>query len=129
MEEKLEKMQNIYKRTDRALLWLLTGELGYFILLIILGIVTAIIALLDLSPYGIYLFTGSVLNWAIILPYSIALIGNVAGGFSGALLYTITKQEGYPGTGHLLNWIFLMSTGWVFLLAVVVIIPSSAGGY
>jgi len=99
-----------YLRLDRFLLYLLMAELGYFILLIFL-----------------YMFSTSIL-WPV-LPFIIALPLNVLGGLLSIVLNIRTKHEGFPGTGHLLNWIFLMTTGWLFIVALVFLLPSMAGSY
>jgi hypothetical protein len=42
----------------------------------------------------------------------------------GLYLYATEKREGYPGTGHLLNWILLSAT-LVLLLALIAAVISS----
>jgi hypothetical protein len=115
-----------YLRLDRFLLYLLMAELGYFILLIFAGLVAAIFEFLIGLP-SLYMFSTSIL-WPV-LPFIIALPLNVLGGLLSIVLNIRTKHEGFPGTGHLLNWIFLMTTGWLFIVALVFLLPSMAGSY
>ena len=115
-----------YLRLDRFLLYLLMAELGYFILLIFAGLVAAIFEFLIGLP-SLYMFSTSIL-WPV-LPFIIALPLNVLGGLLSIVLNIRIKHEGFPGTGHLLNWIFLMTTGWLFIVALVFLLPSMAGSY
>jgi hypothetical protein len=129
MEENVNMKQDKddirYWRIDRFLLYLLAGELGYFILLIIAGLVFMILTwstdinLLTVNPNTII--------WLILI-YVVALPVNLYGAFS-SLVFTIrTKQKGYPGTGNLLNWIYILNTSWMFIFIILVLIPGIAGG-
>jgi hypothetical protein len=51
------------------------------------------------------------------------------GGLASIVFNIRTNHEGYPGTGHLLNWIFLMTTGWLFILAIVFLFQPIASSY
>jgi hypothetical protein len=114
-----------YMRLDRFLLYLLTIELGYFILLMLAGVVLAIlIYTIDFAP-RVSGYETSIL-WPVLL-YILALPLNMLGGFASIVLNIRTNHQGYPGTGHLLNWIFLMATGWLFIVALVFMLPSMMG--
>lgn len=131
MDENLQaqptKSQKRYARLDKFLLYLLAGELGYFILLMFTGVVvTVLILTIDFSP-DFYRYETAIL-WPVLI-YIIALPINLFCGFTGILLSIRTNHRGYPGTGHLLNWIFIATTGWLFILALVFMIPSMASFY
>jgi hypothetical protein len=114
-----------YARLDRFLLYLLAIELGYFVLMMLAGIIMALVAFagfdLDLQ-LGRYV-TGTL--WPVLL-YILALPLNMLGGFAGIVLNIRTKHVGYPGTGHLLNWIFLMTTAWIFIVLVFALPPMAS---
>jgi hypothetical protein len=119
--------QRFYKWLDRFLLFLITAELGYFTLLILGGIVVAILSYtidfsLDFSRYHTSFL------WPV-LPFILALPLNMLGGFAGIVLNLLTKHQGYPGTGHFLNWLFLATTGWLFILALVFLLPPIMSTY
>ncbi len=123
----LTKSQMWYSRLDRMLLYLLAGELGYFILLMIGGIVVSVLVYLVNFAPNFDQYQTSIL-WPVLI-YIIALPLNMLGGFAGIVLSIRVNHQGYPGTGHLLNWIFLATTGWLFILALVFMLPSMARGY
>src|SRR5574342_204512 len=117
-----------YARLDRLLLYLLTAELGYFILLMIAGvIVTVLVYATNFAPDLLSKYRTAIL-WPV-APYLLTLPLNLFGGFAGGVLNIRSHHEGYPGTGHLLNWIFLATTSWLFLLTIVFLIPSMARTY
>lgn len=121
------KSQAWYTRLDRLLLYLLAVELGYFVLLMLAGVVVAILVYaVDFDP-DIGDYATSIL-WPVLL-YIVALPLNVLGGLASIVLNIRIGHQGYPGTGHLLNWVFLMTTGWLFILAIVFMLPSMAGTY
>lgn len=127
VQSRFSRAQMRYSRLDRSLLYLLAGELGYFILLIVGGvIVAALVFAVDFSPeVSRY---ASVILWPF-LPFIVALPLNMAGGFASIVLNIRANHQGYPGTGHLLNWIFLMTTGWLFIVALVFMLPGIATSY
>jgi hypothetical protein len=116
-----------YKRLDKFLLILMTSELGYFMLLIFFGVIYAITRLFITFDISLWRFNTGIL-WPVLF-FIIALPLNIIGGFIGLVLNIVTKHKGYPGTGHMLNWIFLMTTGWLFILALVFTLPSMTGAY
>ncbi|MFC1976089.1 hypothetical protein ACFLXQ_06805 [Chloroflexota bacterium] len=122
-----KKREMWYIRLDKFLLYLLAVELGYFIFLMLAGvIVTVLVYLLDFAP-DYYKYETSIL-WPVLV-YIFALPLNMLGGFASIVLNIRTNHQGYPGTGHLLNWIFLMTTGWLFMVALVFMFPLMARGY
>ncbi len=128
-----EKPQRLYAWLDRFLLHLLAVELGYFIFLIVGGVIVAVLVYAtdfprDSALSAIISRYESSFLWPV-LPYIIALPLNMLGGAASIVLNIRTQHQGYPGTGHLLNWIFLMSTAWLFLIAVIVALPGIAGTY
>ena len=120
------KGQIWYARLDRLLLYLIAGELGYFMLLMLGGVVVAILVYAVNFAPGFYQYQSRIL-WPVLI-YIVALPLNMFGGFAGIILSIRTNHQGYPGTGHLLNWIFLATTGWLFILALVFMLPSIARG-
>jgi hypothetical protein len=65
--------------------------------------------------------TGQVVAIGIGLVYGLAYLGNLVIGIMGLYLYAHGKREGYPGTGHLTNWVFLSAT----LIVVLVLIAAA----
>ena len=57
-----------------------------------------------------FIYSGEIFLWAVALPYGLAYLGNMVVGLWGLITYMQEEKEGYPGTGHLLNWIYLFST-------------------
>ena len=121
------KSQTWYTRLDRFLLYLLAVELGYFIFLMLASVIVTVLVYAVNFELDIGDYVTSVL-WPV-LPYIVALPLNMLCGMAGIVQNIRTKHQGYPGTGHLLNWVFLMSTGWLFILAIVFMLPSMARTY
>lgn len=127
VQDKVVKRQKKYARLDKLLLYLLAAELGYFILLMVAGItVTFLVYVMDFFP-DFYDYVTSIL-WPVAI-YIVALPLNMLGGLLSIILNIRSNHQGYPGTGHLLNWIFLMTTGWLFIAAFVFMMPSMARTY
>lgn len=123
------KEQVWYTKLDRFLLYLLATELGYFVLLILVGVLLAVVNFF--SDIRLDFFMGgyaSSILWPVFF-YILALPLNMLGGLASIMLSIRTNHEGYPGTGHLLNWIFLMTTGWLFILAIVFLFQPIASSY
>ena len=127
IQARLAKGQKLYAHLDKLLLYLLTVELGYFVLLMFVGVVFAILAFTIHFEPDVSKYATSIL-WPVLI-YILALPLNMMGGFASIVLNIRTKHQGYPGTGHLLNWVFLMTTGWLFIVALVFMLPSMAGTY
>ena len=123
------KPQAQYKKLDKSLLYLLAAELGYFVLLIFIGIIMAVLNFFTDVRLDFFMgdYASSVL-WPVFL-YIVALPLNMLGGLASIVLNLRSGHEGYPGTGHLLNWIFLMTTGWLFILAIVFLFQPIASSY
>ena len=108
-----------YQKLDRSALWLLVGEFsgaGILLLFLLLMIVGNLI-----SPYAFdidYNARESIMG-VIAFVYGLAYLGNLAIGIIGLYLFVTEKREGYPGTGHLLNWTLVSAT---LLLAVALIL-------
>jgi len=54
----------------------------------------------------------------------LAYLGNLVIGILGLYLYASEKREGYPGTGHLTNWVLLSATLVVVLVLVAAVFSS-----
>lgn len=127
IQVQLGKGQKWYTRLDKFLLYLLAAELGYFIFLMFAGVAVAILVYAIDFEADISEYATSIL-WPVLV-YILALPINMLGGLASIVLNIRTKHQGYPGTGHLLNWIFLMTTGWLFIVAIVFLLPLMAGTY
>lgn len=115
-----------YWTLDQLLLKVLAVELGYFSLLILLGAIGAITAFFS-DKWGIdNLLANTII---IYLPLPILYLGNLVGGLFGIILNIQDRVEGYPGTGHILNWMFIMTTSWLFLVFLFFVLPNSSGGF
>lgn len=128
-----KKGRRLYAWLDRFLLHVLAVELGYFIFLMICGVIAAVLVYatnfsLDAAIFARISQYASSIVWPVLL-YIIALPLNMLGGAASIVLNIRTRQQGYPGTGHLLNWIFLMSTAWLFLIAFLFMLPGIADSY
>ncbi len=122
-----------HAQLDTFLLYLLAAELGYFILLIVGGVVLAVLVFaLDASAFEplerFFNEYNSSFLWPV-LPYIVALPLNMLSGLASLALTIRAGIRGYPGSGHLLNWLFLMTTAWLFLIAVLILLPGVAGSY
>jgi hypothetical protein len=121
LDDKKKKLQDNYSRLDRFLLILLSIELGYYILLIFAGLIVTILVKINNFASD---FSNNELNIFIpVLFFIIALPLNMFGGLASIILNLKINHQGYPGTGHLLNWIFLLTTSWLFILSLVFMIP------
>lgn len=111
--EAKSREQHWYERLDRFLLYLLTCELAYYCVVMIAGILLFAINLNPRIPRGSQVILFAVAPYILVLPI------NIVGGLGSGVLNIRLKRQGYPGTGHLLNWVFLSATAWLFLVAVV----------
>jgi hypothetical protein len=112
-----------YHKLNRAALWLLVGEFSGVALLLTLMLLMIIGNLI--SPYGfdVGYRTGEAIALLIAFSYGLAYLANLVIGIIGVVLYVREGREGYPGTGHLVNWILAATTLWValFLIAIITI--------
>jgi hypothetical protein len=127
VESLQSKEEKRYWRLDRFLLYLITGELGYLILLLIAGIVITVLVYFFDFTGKLHLYDTDIL-WPVLL-YILALPLNLFGGFAGLVINIRMNLKGHPGNGHLLNWIYIATTGWLFILALVFLLPDFAGRY
>ena len=99
-----------YQKLDRSALWLLVGEFGGAALLLVLLILIFVGNLISYGAFDWDYSTGEIITLVIALVYGLAYLGNLVIGIMGLYLYATEKREGYPGTGHLLNWTLLSAT-------------------
>jgi hypothetical protein len=115
---------NTYQKLDRAALWLLVGEFSGAALLLALLILMVIGNLISSRAFDLSYDTGQIITVIIALVYGIAYLGNLVIGIMGLYLYANEKREGYPGTGHLVNWIFLSATLGIILVLIAALFSS-----
>ena len=131
MEENIQTKPSVnqirYERLDKYLLFLVIVELGYAVLL---GLVFAVLAIFDnttnlhaiIYQNRIEFIRVSALPF---LPLAAALLLNMIGGFASAVLHIASKRQGYPGTGHFVNWLVCVTHFWVIILAILVFVDNS----
>ncbi len=108
-----------YQKLDRFALWLLIGEFGGAALLLVFLILTVVGNLISPRTFDFSYSSGEIVGIAVALVYGLAYLGNLVIGIIGLYLYANEKREGYPGTGHLVNWTLLAAT---IALALVLIV-------
>ncbi len=113
---------NTYQNLDRAALWLVFGEFALAALLLMLAI--SMVAGNLMSGGALYLDygTGEIIGLSIALIYGFAYLANLSIGILGLFFYVRDNREGYPGTGHLVNWFLSAATVWVVLFLVIMVI-------
>lgn len=97
------------QRLDRFLLWLLTIEMGFVLLL---GLLLAMAAGLDATDdHYLRQASGAIVD---VLPFLalfvlVGYLANLGGAFWGLVLRLRHPQDpaAFPGSGHLFNWIYL----------------------
>jgi hypothetical protein len=114
-----------YQKLDRAALWLLIGEFGGAAILLVLLLLMVIGNLISSSAFNMGYNTGQIVALGIGLIYGLAYLGNLVIGIMGLYLYASEKREGYPGTGHLTNWVLLSAT----LVIVLVLIAAALSSF
>jgi len=115
-----------YHKLDRAALWILTGEFGLAAILILLTLMMAAANLISPYAFDFGYSSGQAITLGIVFIYGLAYLGNLSLGILGLILYARDNREGYPGTGHLANWVFLSATLWAPLLLVAIFL---SGGF
>lgn len=113
-----------YQKLDRAALWLLVGEFGGAALLLVLLILMVVGNLISPSAFEIDYSAGEAISIGIALVYGLAYLGNLVIGIMGLYLYANEKREGYPGTGHLVNWTLLAATVAIALFLIAAVFSS-----
>ena len=115
---------DLYPKLDRAALWLLVGEFGGAALLLISLLLMVIGNLISDSAFDMSYSTGEIISASIGLIYGLAYLGNLVIGITGLYLYGSEKREGYPGSGHLINWVFLSGTLAIVLVLIAALFSS-----
>jgi hypothetical protein len=115
---------NTYQKLDRAALWLLIGEFGGAALLLALLILMVVGNLISPRAFNLSYDTGQIITVIIALVYGLAYLGNLVIGIVGLYLFANEKREGYPGTGHLINWTLLSATLAVILVLIAALFSS-----
>ncbi|KAF0108595.1 MAG: hypothetical protein FD146_481 [Anaerolineaceae bacterium] len=116
--------KDTYQKLDRAALWLLVGEFGLAGLLLILTIVMTVGGLISYDSYYLDYGTSEIIALVVVLVYGLAYLGNLSIGVLGLALSALDAREGYPGTGHLINWVFLSATLVIVLFVFVMVFLS-----
>jgi hypothetical protein len=111
------------EKLDGFALRFLAAELGYAALLVVIEILSLVITLIVPDSFGPFFDIQIIAVFAVLIPYTLAYLGNLIIGILGLVLYIQDRKQGYPGTGLLLNWIFVFSLFWVILLLVTVLLP------
>ncbi len=117
----METASDTYQRLDRFALWYLLFEFGYTGLIIVLVILATVANLISGNSVG-YSTSQAILLLGIVAPYALAFLGNLTVAIWGLVLHLREGRSGYPGTGHLLNWIFVCTTFWLVLFLAALII-------
>jgi hypothetical protein len=113
---KLSASQIWYGRLNRYLLFLVCAEFGYAFL--ILGALVLMHTTKD-GISGDFFYRHGDSLMLLFLPFAFALVLNIIGGFISAVLHIISKHEGYPSSGHLLNWLVCITHAWFIILAIL----------
>jgi hypothetical protein len=113
-----------YQKLDRSALWLLVGEFGLAALLLVLTLLMFIGNLISYDAFNMGYSTGGAIAMGIGLVYGVAYLANLSIGILGLILYARDNRAGYPGTGHLINWILLSATLVIVLIGIAVIVSS-----
>jgi hypothetical protein len=113
-----------YQKLDRAALWLLIGEFGGAAILLALLLLMVVGNLVSSRAFDFGYNTGPIIMVVMGLVYGLAYLGNLVIGIVGLYLYASEKREGYPGTGHLTNWVLLSATLVIVLVLVAGVFSS-----
>lgn len=113
-----------YQKLDRSALWLLVSEFGGAALLLVLLLLIVVGNLISAGAFNWDYSTGDIITLVIAFVYGLAYLANLVIGVMGLYLYATEKREGYPGTGHLLNWILLSATVAFALILIVALFSS-----
>ena len=113
-----------YQKLDRTALWLIIGEFGGAAILLALLLLMVVGNLVSSRAFDFGYNTGPIIMVVMGLVYGLAYLGNLVIGILGLYLYASEKREGYPGTGHLTNWVLLSATLVVVLVLVAGVFSS-----
>jgi len=116
-----------FSKLNKGLLYLLTGELSYFVIVVIL---LALTLLPGVSSGGRDSDFSAIFRnffpWGY-LPFLIGYIGNLLGAIASLILTIKSGKEDLPGIGHLLNWFLIISTCWILIFVLTMMSPVSRG--
>lgn len=114
---------NTFRRLNRFLLWLVTFELGYFILC---GLICLLVWLLigvfkaPIFERGLAGDINKIIGIALVVPFQISYCLNLFGAFYGLILVlrNNAKESSFVDwTGYIFNWVYVVTTSWLqFLL-------------
>jgi hypothetical protein len=113
-----------YQKLDRYALWLLVGEFGGAALLLALTLLMLVGNLISYNAFRMGYGASQAIALGIAIVYGLAYIGNLSIGILGLMLYARDNREGYPGTGHLTNWVLLSATLAIVLFAIAAVVSS-----
>src|SRR3990172_4832138 len=113
-----------YQKLDRTALWLIIGEFGGAAILLALLLLMVVGNLVSSRAFDFGYNTGPIIMVVMGLVYGLAYLGNLVIGILGLYLYASEKREGYPGTGHLTNWVLLSATLVIVLVLVAGVFSS-----
>jgi hypothetical protein len=116
--------KDMYQKLDRYALWLLAGEFGGAALLLVFLLLIVVGNLVSDGAFDWSYQTGEIIAAVIGFAYGLAYLGNLSIGTTSIYLYVTENHEGYPGTGHLLNWTFLSATILIVLVLIAAIFSS-----
>lgn len=119
-----DDLEKRYWKLDRFLLHLLAGEIGYYLFLIIAGFFGFLFMRVFFSDFDLSGISATV-TLILVLAYILLLPVNAVGALLSILATIKGKRQGFPGVGHLLNWILLVANAWILLLTGFVLLISS----
>jgi hypothetical protein len=112
-------------RLDRFLPWLLALQVAYVLFMIVVCGAAAVA--LQFVPGGRAWFRvqdiiGTV-PLIMLIPLPISFLGNLIGAISSLILFIRTPGsfDRFPGIGHVFNWLYVVATGWIYLLALILV--------
>jgi hypothetical protein len=106
----MERSDEMVNNLDRAALWLVFGEFCGAALIVVLMALMLVGNLISPNAFDMGYGAGGIIAAGVAFVYGLAYLGNLGIGVVGLYAYIMERREGYPGTGHLLNWMFLSAT-------------------
>lgn len=122
MEPENDETQIDHQRLDHFALRYLAVELGYGLFIVLMLLLVVVISILSPSVTN-FIDLYEIVPWTVMLPYGLAFLGNMIIGLWGLITYIQENREGYPGTGHLVNWIYVFSLLVIFMIFISAVIP------